>query len=722
MLEGAGRVGRTYFLSILLALAVPVYVFLPLPGPQHQIFYDAIGACCLVVAALGVRRHRPQNARGWVLIILGYAGWVAGDAIFAVEQKLIPDVYPAPSDVPYLVSYLVLGAGMLMFVRSRQRDADVPALLDAAIITTGAATIVSVFFIAPLAGDSTLSLDSKLVNAAYPAGDLFLVGVMARMYATPGAQTVAYRLLGASVVATMITDLGYLSVTIMSGGAVMSHILDVGFLTGYVLVAAAASSPSMATLAETAPQQGEQVPTRRRLVFLAGGSMLPAVTLLLEGATDTDLQWEIIGVAMLILSLLVLVRMVGLLRRVEEQSGALAELARSDALTGAPNRRTWDHELTRACELSRADGSPMSVGLIDLDHFKRYNDTRGHQAGDRLLRDAVTAWSAALPAHAMLARYGGEEFAALFPGDTPARAAEWLRELLVVTPEGQTFSAGVALWDPGSEPGAAVAAADDALYAAKRSGRNRVVVRNQETEPMAEPTLPGFRLVTQPVVDLATLAVIGHEALTRFTDPDTAGIEEVFRRAHADGHGDLLELATVQAAIALPGRPRGHDLYVNVSARALISERFAVGLPERLDGVVFELNEDPGRTEPAAVAAAIARLRARGGRVALDDVGAGAEEFARLATLRPEVVKVDRSLVDGCATDPGRSAVLRALVTYAEHLGLAVCGEGVEEQADLDHLTTLGVQYAQGYLLARPAPGWTLTVAHLRPPAAVALS
>ena len=105
--------------------------------------------------------------------------------------------------------------------------------------------------------------------------------------------------------------------------------------------------------------------------------------------------------------------------------------------------------------------------------------------------------------------------------------------------------------------------------------------------------------------------------------------------------------------------------------------------------------------------------------MALDDVGAGAEEFARLATLRPEVVKVDRSLVDGCSTDPGRSAVIRALVTYAEHLGLAVCGEGVEEHADLEHLTVLGVQYAQGYLLARPGPEWTRSVATAAPPTPV---
>jgi EAL domain-containing protein (putative c-di-GMP-specific phosphodiesterase class I) len=122
--------------------------------------------------------------------------------------------------------------------------------------------------------------------------------------------------------------------------------------------------------------------------------------------------------------------------------------------------------------------------------------------------------------------------------------------------------------------------------------------------------------------------------------------------------------------------------------------------------VVFELNEDPDQVDPTAVALAIADLRARGARIALDDVGAGSEEFARLATLRPDVIKADRSLVDGCATDPGRSAVLRALVTYAEHLGVQVCAEGIEDIADLEHLSALGVDHAQGYLLARPGTTW----------------
>jgi EAL domain-containing protein (putative c-di-GMP-specific phosphodiesterase class I) len=281
--------------------------------------------------------------------------------------------------------------------------------------------------------------------------------------------------------------------------------------------------------------------------------------------------------------------------------------------------------------------------------------------------------------------------------------------LRAVTPDGQTFSAGIALWDPASDPSTAIAAADEALYAAKRGGRDRIVVHgDNDVCPQANP-LPGLTMVIQPIVDIRTFEVTGHEALARFTGPDgVREVQEVFRRTYTGGDGDLLELAAIRAALALEGRPAGQDLYVNVTARALTSGRFLAGLPTRLHGIVFELSENSDDVSLVIVADAVARLRAAGARIALDDVGAGAgaQEFARLATLRPDVIKIDRSLVDGCAEDAGRTAVLRALVTYAQDLGLATCAEGVEDVDDLRHLAALGVTYAQGYLLAKASSNW----------------
>jgi diguanylate cyclase (GGDEF)-like protein len=154
----------------------------------------------------------------------------------------------------------------------------------------------------------------------------------------------------------------------------------------------------------------------------------------------------------------------------------LAELARVDGLTTLPNRRAWDEELMKALYRARRTSQACSVALLDLDHFKRYNDTHGHQAGDALLRETARALSARLRAGDLIARYGGEEFALLLHGCDGANALKFFDRLHGATLEGQTFSAGVAESDGAEEGSAAVQRADEALYRAKAGGRNRTVL------------------------------------------------------------------------------------------------------------------------------------------------------------------------------------------------------------------------------------------------------
>jgi diguanylate cyclase (GGDEF)-like protein len=154
----------------------------------------------------------------------------------------------------------------------------------------------------------------------------------------------------------------------------------------------------------------------------------------------------------------------------------LRTTARTDALTGLPNRRAWDEELEREVARARRYGGRLCLAMIDLDHFKRFNDREGHQAGDRLLGDTAVAWRAQLRPSDLLARYGGEEFALLLPHVDAAAATGVLARLLEQVPRGQTASAGLAEWD-GAEPGGMlVRRADTALYQAKRSGRARTVL------------------------------------------------------------------------------------------------------------------------------------------------------------------------------------------------------------------------------------------------------
>jgi diguanylate cyclase (GGDEF)-like protein len=149
--------------------------------------------------------------------------------------------------------------------------------------------------------------------------------------------------------------------------------------------------------------------------------------------------------------------------------------ARTDDLTGLPNRRAWEHELPRELARAERDGRPVCVAMLDLDRFKRFNDDRGHQAGDRLLKRAAAAWSEQLRASDMLARYGGEEFAVLLPGCRVEDAQALLERLRGAMPEAQTVSAGVACWDGEESADELVGRADAALYRAKRAGRDCLV-------------------------------------------------------------------------------------------------------------------------------------------------------------------------------------------------------------------------------------------------------
>jgi diguanylate cyclase (GGDEF)-like protein len=153
----------------------------------------------------------------------------------------------------------------------------------------------------------------------------------------------------------------------------------------------------------------------------------------------------------------------------------LEAVARTDDLTGLSNRRAWDEQLPRELARAKRDERPVCVAMVDLDRFKEYNDEHGHQAGDRLLKQIAAIWRDVLRPTDVLARYGGEEFIVLLPNCPLDRAIEVMERLRGIIPEGETCSAGVACWDRLEGAEVLVSRADDALYRAKREGRDRVV-------------------------------------------------------------------------------------------------------------------------------------------------------------------------------------------------------------------------------------------------------
>jgi len=681
--------------GVVLATLVALVLTYPVApdGTVRDVWYAAVGGTCVAWAYVGLRRHSPARPLPWIHLIAGFGAWALADVVALLEQTVwATDFYPLPSDALRLAGYVLIGVGFLGMVRARQSH-DLTALLDAAIIATGVAVITMVFVIDPITEDTSLSLAGKMVSAAYPLVDVLLIGLLVRLWTTPEARTVSVELLTAALALILLADVIWNFAVVTAAPTEPSALNDVLWLAGYALLAIAVWVPSMRDASEPLPEHEPRIPATARLALLAAGLVLPAATLLIDGIRGGEAtSWFITGVASIGLTLLVLARMAGLLRTVQVQAVQLAALARADALTGAPNRRTWDHELARACRSARDNEEPLCVAMVDLDHFKRYNDTHGHQAGDLLLREAVAAWTDLLAEGEFLARYGGEEFALILAGQTPVQARIRLDALREATPHDQTFSAGVALWDPATEPGAAVAAADAALYRAKRAGRNRVALAQTE----ADAALPKPTIVLQPIVDIATGEIVAEEALSRFEGTDTLS---AFEEAHRLGRGTDLELAAVAAALKL--RRPDRMLSLNITLETLVTARGWELLPDDLHGIILEITEHGDVDHLPGTDEILRRLRLRGCAVAIDDWGKGHSNLDRMLRLRPEIIKLDLSLVQGYEA-PYHRAVIHAITSWAEEVGALVCAEGIETPEQRVELAGLGAHLGQGYLFGRP--------------------
>ena len=216
----------------------------------------------------------------------------------------------------------------------------------------------------------------------------------------------------------------------------------------------------------------------------------------------------------------------------------------------------------------------------------------------------------------------------------------------------------------------------------------------------------GFALVYQPIWQLPERRVVGFEALARFAEEPIRGPDIWFAEAAALGLIVRLELFSIGRALAdLPKLPPETYVSLNVSHRTAMS-------PELLDVVgsvdrrrlVFEITEHEAVEDYDALAEALARLREGGGRVAIDDAGAGFASLRHTLRLAPDIIKLDISITAGIDADRARRALARALITFAEEMAMTIVADGIETQAELDALLSLGVGYGQGFFLARPAP------------------
>jgi diguanylate cyclase (GGDEF)-like protein len=448
----------------------------------YTAWYDGIGLSAVVAILVGVHTNRPPTRVTWWFLAVGQLLFVVGDLLFDLHERAWQtDAFPSTADGFYLAGYLPLATGLVLLIRARTPGRDRASLIDATIIATGLGLLSWVFLMKPAATDSTLTVLGRIISIAYPAADVLLLALLARLLVGAGVHNTAFQLLAGSLVVMLIGDVGF-AVLAQADAFTPNNAINLTWLLAYVLFGAAALHPAMAALSQQAVEQRRRL-TRRRLSLLTGVSLVAPVLLLGQAWGRSGIDAAAIGVGSIALFLLVVARMAGLIRQVEQQAAQLETLAEHDPLTGAANRRAWDRTLPVEMDRARRAGTPLAVALLDLDHFKVFNDTYGHQAGDQLLRSATEAWRSLLRSSDLLARYGGEEFAVLLPSSTLGEAVEVVDRLRLATPLAQTFSAGVALWHDAETSDQTVARADRALYQAKQAGRNQVLPAGTRAAP-----------------------------------------------------------------------------------------------------------------------------------------------------------------------------------------------------------------------------------------------
>jgi EAL domain-containing protein (putative c-di-GMP-specific phosphodiesterase class I) len=217
---------------------------------------------------------------------------------------------------------------------------------------------------------------------------------------------------------------------------------------------------------------------------------------------------------------------------------------------------------------------------------------------------------------------------------------------------------------------------------------------------------PGLAIAYQPIVNLSTGATVGFEALARFRAEPVRAPDKWFADAHSVSRGVELELLAIARAIdGLARLAPGAYLSLNVSPCTILAGGLEAALADTpLDRLVLELTEHAPIEEYDALNAALAPLRSAGLKLAIDDAGSGYASFRHILQLHPDVIKLDLSLIRDIDLDPGRRALAKGLIIFANETGATIVAEGVETERELDVLKAIGVKVAQGYLFGKPAP------------------
>ncbi|MFV0664236.1 putative bifunctional diguanylate cyclase/phosphodiesterase [Denitromonas sp.] len=420
-------------------------------------------------------------------------------------------------------------------------------------------------------------------------------------------------------------------------------------------------------------------------------------------------------------------------------------LATHDVLTELPNRMLLEERCGQVVAWARKAGHRVALLFVDVDNLKLVNDSLGHAAGDTLLQSVAQRLRHCVGEKDLVCRQGGDEFIVLLDElpnlEAATSVAQRINDRLGApyhTDSGElvtSVSIGIAMYpDDGDDFNALLRKADAAMYEAKEAGRNTFRSHHPEADPDAldelvirnglRPALTRdeFALHYQPILSLATGALLGAEALLRWRHPTLGDIppDRFIRVAELSGHivsiGEWVLHEACRTAATWPG----HELSVAVNLSPLqfrhgsLEGCIAAALEASgLDGrrLELEITESTLMGDTTLLIEQLARLKALGLRLAVDDFGTGYSCLAYLRRLPVDKLKIDRAFVGDMSEDADDASIVRAIIQMAEGLGVRTTAEGVESAHQHAMLEALGCAEGQGYFYARPMPaevfaGW----------------
>jgi diguanylate cyclase len=684
-------------------------------------------AGCTVLCAWRAIARRPGRW-GWGALAAGLLLFTAGSVLWTSwVQYFNPLPYPSISDFCFLAFFFMAFLGIGLLVRETVPRTSRTIWVDGLIAALGVAALEAWLVIGPISSANKGDFGTVATNIAYPIGDLVLITMVVAVFAVRGWRPGRlWWTLGAGLVIFAAADSVYV-LRVTQGTYVTGTPLDSMWLIGAFLMVVAAWQGMGRGLKD--------------LPLIQAPNIVPAVFLL------SSLGIVVYATARPVLPLGVVLATATLVIAIARSAYAFRQLraladskreARTDELTGLPNRRLFFERLAVCFEPSPASRR-LAVLMIDLDRFKEINDSLGHHVGDDVLRELGPRLIAAAGSTGTVARLGGDEFGLILsPLVDPAAAtqmAERVREALQkpFELEGMSLrvdaSIGIALApDHATTPEGVLQRADVAMFAAKRAHAPWQIYSSEHDQnarerlELMEDLRDALRrreiiLYYQPILDLPTGKVTGAEALARWRHPSRGILQPaafVGLVADAGLMGpftmSVLDQAFIQQA---EWSEQGYDLgvSVNISAASLRDAE----LPDKVGALIsthginparitLELTEDSFIADPEQALLVLERLRALGVTLSIDDFGTGFSSLTYIRRLPVSELKLDRTFLTGAPRDKRAVSVIRSTVDLAHSLGLRIVAEGIENLEALALVDGLGCDAAQGYLMGRPVP------------------